>query len=70
MKLVEVAKDVVLCEVEVIRRTNEFIAEMIGWILIAVLREFGAEISQAEAKREVRRLRRMFANGGESYGSR
>jgi hypothetical protein len=64
MKLVEVAKNVVLCEVEVIRRTNEFIAEMIGWILIAVLREFGAVIDDRTAKSEVRRLRVMLRNSG------
>jgi hypothetical protein len=61
MKLVEVAKSAVLCEVEVIRRINECIAEFLGWILIAVLREFGAVIDDREAKAEVRRLRRMFA---------
>jgi len=65
MKFVEVAKDAVLCEVEVIRRIHEFIAEMIGWILIAVLREFGAVVDDRTAKLEVRRLRRMFAKGGE-----
>ena len=65
MKFVEVAKDAVLCEVEVILRIHEFIAEMIGWILIAVLREFGAVVDDRTAKLEVRRLRRMFAKGGE-----
>jgi len=67
MKFVEVAKDAVLCEVEVIRRIHEFIVEMIGWILIAVLREFGAVIDDRTAKLEVRRLREMVRNsdGGE-----
>jgi hypothetical protein len=66
MKLVEVAQNAVLCEV--IRRTNEVIAEFLGWILIAVLRrDFGCAISDSEAKAEVRRLREMMRNsvGGE-----
>jgi len=36
----------------------ELVAEALGWLIIAVLRtEFGAEISDEEAKAEVRKLR-------------
>jgi len=62
MKLVEVAKGVVLAEVRAIRSINEVLAEFLGWILIAVLRhDLGAVIDDREARAEVRRLRRMFA---------
>jgi hypothetical protein len=67
MKLVEVAKGAVLAEVRAIRSINEVLAEFLGWILIAVLREFGAVIDDRTAKLEVRRLRAMVRNsdGGE-----
>jgi len=36
----------------------ELVAEALGWLIITVLRtEFGAEISDGEAKAEVRKLR-------------
>jgi hypothetical protein len=36
----------------------ELVAEALGWLIIAVLRmEFGAEISDGEAKEEVLKLR-------------
>jgi len=35
----------------------EALAEAFGWLIITVLREFGCEISDAEAKSEVRKLR-------------
>jgi len=62
MKLVEVAKDVVLLEVRAIRSINEVLAEFLGWILIAVLREFGAVIDDRTAKSEARQLRAMVRN--------
>ena len=38
-------------------RLVEVLAEAFGWMIIQVMREFGCEISDAEAKSEVRKLR-------------
>jgi len=35
----------------------EALAEVFGWVIIKVMREFGCEISDEEAKLEVRKLR-------------
>jgi hypothetical protein len=47
----------------------ELVAEALGWLIIAVLRtEFGAEISDEEAKAEVRKLRESVRLAVEQIG--